>query len=61
MVEFEKTMFQGLVWHFQPIFVIWTSTKCNLGEIKKGLFWFLQDTANSFSASRPASDVLGLA
>ena len=36
--EFEKAMFQGLAWHCQLIFDLWTRPKCDLGDVKKETF-----------------------
>jgi len=49
--EFEKAIFQGLIWHFEQIFGLWTSPKFHLIEAKKRLSYWLQDTGNSFSSS----------
>ena len=38
MGEVEKAMFQGLAWHFELIFGLLTSTKCDLNEVDKALF-----------------------
>jgi len=51
-------MFQGLPWHFDIIFFLEASPKCDFNEVDKAMFKWLLGTEDSFSASLPAQNAI---